>query len=189
VAFRIIVMGASLGGTQVLAQILSAIPRDFSFPVAIAQHRGRKIGDGLLPALQYNCSLPVLEPEDKQPIRAGQVFVAPADYHLLVDRNGFVLSKEAPEFHSRPSIDVLFETAADAFFSGVIGVILTGSSRDGARGTARIKALGGVVVVQDPATAENRVMPAAAIESANVDKVLGPGEIGAFLTQLTQTRS
>lgn len=172
-----------------LAQILSAIPRDFSFPVAIAQHRGRKIGNGLLPALQHNCGLPVLEPEDKERIRPGQVFAAPADYHLLVDRNGFVVSKEAPELYSRPSIDVLFETAADAFFSGVIGVILTGSSRDGARCPARIKALGGVVIAQDPATAENRVTPAAAIESANVDKVPNPGEIGAFLTQLTQTRS
>lgn len=188
-AYRIIVMGASLGGTQVLAQILSAIPPDFSPPIAIVQHRKRGMRDGLQLALQCNCSLPVLEPEDKQPICPGRVFLAPADYHLLVDGNGFALSVDAPVLHSRPSIEVLFETAADAFLGSVIGVVLTGASRDGAKGTARIKALGGTVVVQDPATAESPVMPAAAIEATRVDKVLSPGEIGAFLRQLTQTES
>lgn len=188
-AFRIVVMGASLGGTRVLGQILSAIPRDFPLPMAIVQHRGREMGNGLQLALQLNCSLPILESEDKQPIRPGQVFLAPADYHLLVDGDGFALSKEAPVHYARPSIDVLFETAADAFFSGVIGVILTGVSRDGAQGAARIKALGGTVLVQDPATAESPVMPAAAMEAARVDKVLDPAEIGAFLVQLTQTRN
>lgn len=188
-AFGIIVMGASQGGTQVLRQILSAIPRDFSLPITIVQHRGREIHDGLQLALQCNCSLPVREPEDKQPIRPGQVFLAPADYHVLVDGGRFALSTEAPVHYSRPSIDVLFETAADAFCSGVIGVILSGANRDGAQGVARIKALSGTVVVQDPATAESPVMPTAAIEATTVDKVLGPAEIGAFLTQLTQTRS
>lgn len=187
-AYRIIVMGASLGGTQVLAQILSAIPRDFSLPIAIAQHRKRGMRDGLQLALQCNCSLPVLETEDKQTICPGRVFLAPADYHLLVDGDGFALSLEAPVLYARPSIDVLFETAADAFRSGVIGVILTGASRDGAQGAARIKALGGTLVAQDPATAESPIMPAAAIAAAGMDNVLSPEKIGAFLTELAQTR-
>lgn len=186
-AFRIVVVGASLGGTRVLEQILSAIPRDFPVPLAIVQHRGKSACDGLQSALQRNCILPVLEPEDKQPIRPSHVFLAPADYHLLVEGDRFALSTEAPVCHARPSSDVLFETAADAFLSDVIGIVLTGASQDGAQGAARIKALGGTVVVQDPATAESSVMPAAALEFTRVDKVLAPTEIGAFLLQLTLT--
>lgn len=170
-----------------LEQILSAIPRDFPVPLAIVQHRGKSACDGLQSALQRNCILPVLEPEDKQPIRPSHVFLAPADYHLLVEGDRFALSTEAPVCHARPSSDVLFETAADAFLSDVIGIVLTGASQDGAQGAARIKALGGTVVVQDPATAESSVMPAAALEFTSVDKVLAPTEIGAFLLQLTLT--
>lgn len=184
-AFRIVVVGASLGGAKVIGQILSAIPRDFPVPIAIVQHRGKGNYDGLQRGLQRNCILPVLEPEDKEPISPGHVFLAPADYHLLVEGDRFALSTEAPVLYARPSIDVLFETAADAFLGDVIGIVLTGASQDGARGAARIKALGGTVLVQDPATAESSVMPAAAIEFTSVNKVLAPVEIGTFLLQLT----
>ena len=125
------------------------------------------------------------EAVDKDPLMAGCVYVAPADYHLLVEPGCVALSTEAPVNHSRPSIDVLFDAAAHVFGERVIGVVLTGSSADGAQGVASIKARGGVVIVQDPATAEARVMPAAAIAAAAVDQVLPVEAIGAALVELT----
>ena len=115
---------------------------------------------------------------------AGRVYLAPRDYHLLVERGHFALSTEAPVYFARPSIDVLFESAADAYGEGVVGVVLTGANGDGARGLARIKAAGGLAVVQEPATARAPEMPSAAIEAADVDRVLPLPEIAAFLNGL-----
>lgn len=125
-----------------------------------------------------------MEIQDKQLIRAGKVYLAPADYHLLVESGHFALSTEAPVTYARPSIDVLFETAANAYGKQVIGIILTGSSSDGARGLAKIKAWSGVALVQEPATAVSRIMPDAAIAAVPNAKILPLSKITSYLVNL-----
>jgi two-component system chemotaxis response regulator CheB len=133
--------------------------------------------------LQSHCALPVAEVNDKDRIIAGRVYLAPADYHLLVDVGHFALSTDARVCYARPSIDVLFESAADVYRDRVIGVILTGASSDGALGAARIKKLGGRVVAQDPATAESPVMPRAAINAGVVSEVLLLSDMALYLSR------
>jgi two-component system chemotaxis response regulator CheB len=150
-----VVIGCSLGGFNALNVLLRGLPRDYP--------------------------LPVREAEYKEPIQPGCVYVAPADYHLLVESGRFALSTDAKVLSARPSVDMLFESAADAYLDRVVAVVLTGASRDGAMGAARVKLKGGVVVVQDPATAESKVMPQAAIQSCAADRVLSLEGIAAFL--------
>lgn len=168
----LIVVGTSIGGMQALRAVLGGLPEYFPVPVAVVQHRAPETSHLMSPMLEQWSRLPVVEVEDKQPILPGRVYLAPADYHLLVEAGSFALSVDAPVCHARPSIDVLFESAADAYREHVIGVILTGSNQDGARGVVAIKARGGVILVQNPATAEGREMPDAAIAAAHVDLVL-----------------
>jgi two-component system, chemotaxis family, protein-glutamate methylesterase/glutaminase len=156
--------------------------------VAIGQHRHEDADDALCAALQRHSALPLREAEDKEAILPGRVYVAPAGYHLLVEEGRFALSTEAPVSYARPCIDVLFESAADVYAAGVIGVILTGASKDGAHGAAKIKAHGGFVVVQDPRTAESPVMPEAAIAATNVDRILPLAEIAPFVAALRRSR-
>jgi two-component system chemotaxis response regulator CheB len=179
--FEIIVVGASLGGLNAVQTLLAGFPAEFSVPLAIVQHRGSD-ADGLLrTALQGHSALPVGEPEDKDAITPGRVYLAPVGYHLLVERGRFSLSTEGRVSYARPSVDVLFESAADAYGGGTVGVILTGSGRDGARGSARIKEAGGLVVVQQPMTAHSRYMPDAALSACAADQVLPLSEIAPFL--------
>lgn len=179
-----VVIGASLGGLQALGTLLSGLPANFPVPLAIVQHRHKDSDGGLCTALQQHSSLPIREVEDKQPILAGAVYLAPADYHLLVEQRSFALSTDSPVLYARPSIDVLFESAADAYGPHVLGAILTGASADGAAGLVAIKARGGLAVVQDPATAEGRAMPEAALSSVDVDYVLPVEEIAALLMRI-----
>src|SRR5205814_1741443 len=130
------------------------------------------------------CALRVFEARDKQVIEHGRVYLAPPEYHLLIDEGAIALSTEAPVCHARPSIDVLFESAADAFRERAIGVVLTGASRDGARGAARVQQRGGFIVVQDPTTAESSVLPNAAIAATQADCILPLPEIAPFLVSL-----
>ena len=182
--FEMVVIGASLGGLKTLKVLLSGLPARFPSPVAIVQHRSTE-SDELLPRLlQESCALPVSEPEDKEEAVPSHVYVAPADYHLLVEKGRFALSTEAPVNYSRPSVDVLFETAADSYGMAVVGVILTGANADGASGVRRVKRRGGLVVVQRPEDAESEVMPAAAIAAVHVDRVLPLMEIAPFLVKL-----
>ena len=171
--FEIVVIGTSLGGLEALRTLLAGLPSSFCVPVVIVQHRGKESEDTLTPLLQRRCPLVIEEAEDKQTIVPGYVYLAPRDYHLLVEPGRFALSSDAAVNQARPSIDVLFESAADAYGSAVIGVILTGANADGARGAARIKQRGGLVVVQDPATAEARAMPDAALAATTVDRTAG----------------
>jgi two-component system chemotaxis response regulator CheB len=164
----LVAIGASLGGLHALSEILSRLPR-LNCAIAIVQHRDRRAGADLRFVLQHVTPMPVLEAEDKMPIEPGHVYLAPADYHLLVDGRGFALSLDEPVLSSRPSIDVFFESVADTYGPRAVGVLLTGSSRDGASGLARIKRRGGTVVVQDPDTAEAPAMPRAALEETAVD--------------------
>jgi two-component system, chemotaxis family, protein-glutamate methylesterase/glutaminase len=184
--FNIVVIGTSMGGMQALHVLLDGLPEDYPLPVAIVQHRSAESGDGLRMTLQRFSHLRVREPQDKEPIVGGKVYVAPADYHLLVDDGAFALSTDSPVFFARPSVDVLFESAADAFGAGVIGVILTGANSDGARGVQRIKRAGGYVIVQDPDEADRPEMPRAALKSSAVDRILPLGEIASTLVTLVR---
>lgn len=178
---ELVVIGASRGGLRALEAVLGALPAGFGPPVAIVQHRDKTAPETLAELLQRRSPRPVVEAEDKQPIRPGHVYLAPADYHLLVDAGHFALSTEPPVHHARPSVDVLFESAAEAYRERVTGVVLTGASTDGAEGLAAIKRHGGLTVAQDPATAEAPAMPEAAIAAGAADHVLPLAEIGPFL--------
>jgi two-component system, chemotaxis family, protein-glutamate methylesterase/glutaminase len=184
----LIVMGTSLGGLGALREILGALPEDFSIPVALVQHRGREPDETLTTLLQISSRLRVCEPEDKEAIMAGRIYVAPADYHLLVECGTFALSTEGRVNHSRPAIDVLFESAAQAYGRGVVGVVLTGASNDGTEGARHIKKQGGLVIVQDPKTAEAPLMPQSAAAVPGVDRVLPVTEIGPYLVALAEAR-
>lgn len=187
----LIVIGASLGGTAAIALLLAALPGDFPVPVACVLHRAVERTTGLCEHLQQRSALRVVEPDDKDLILPGHTYLAPADYHLLVEQDGraraqgaFALSIDPPVMRARPSIDVLFESAADAYRERLIGVVLTGASEDGAQGAARIKRRRGLVVVEDPRSAFRPVMPETIIAKTTVDKILRIEAIGAFLVEL-----
>lgn len=180
----LVVMGASLGGLRALECVLGALPADFGWPVLIVQHRADDRSAVLHALLDDRCALEVCEAEDKSPLRPGCVLVAPAGYHALVEGEHVELSTEAQVRHSRPSIDVTFESAARAFGPYAVGVVLTGANDDGARGLAEISRRGGMAIVQDPETAEGRAMPEAAIRAVGPVDVLAPGAIGARLVEI-----
>lgn len=192
-AFDLVVVGTSLGGLRALEVVLAGLPKSFPASVVIVQHRHKDSEHTLSALLQQHTPLPLIEPEDKEVILPGHLYLAPADYHLLIeapDRSAcqqlpyFTLSTDAPVEYARPSIDVLFQSAADAYAEKVIGVILTGSNQDGVQGLAQIKAHGGLAVVQAPATAESPTMPKAAINAVAVDRILSLVEIAPFVTTL-----
>ena len=182
--FEVVAVGASLGGFDALRTVLGGLPAAFAVPVVIAQHRTSDTAMDLCALLQRYSALPVREPDDKDPVAAGMVYVAPADYHLLVEGGSFALSTAAPVAYARPSIDVLFESVADSYGERAIGVILTGTSRDGVRGLARIKERGGMAMVQHPHSAARRALPAAALAATAVDHCLPLQEIAPALARL-----
>jgi two-component system, chemotaxis family, protein-glutamate methylesterase/glutaminase len=181
---KIVVIGTSTGGLAAMQVLLPGLSEDFPWAVALVQHRSKEPGSELCKFLQRSCRLKLAEPEDKEPIRAGRVYLAPRDYHLLVEKGNFALSSDGPVYFARPSIDVLFESAADAYGEHVVGIVLTGANGDGARGLARIKAGGGLALVQDPATARAPEMPQAAMAATEVDRILSLSEIAPFLNVL-----
>jgi two-component system chemotaxis response regulator CheB len=186
---KIVVVGTSWGGLSALSRIASHLPADFCLPIAIVQHRGRGADGALARILQGRCARPVHEVEDKDPILPGHVYVAPPDYHLLVDDGYFALSTDAPVAYSRPSIDVLFESSMHVYGAAVIGVLLTGANQDGARGLLRIRSAGGYAVVQDPADAEVGIMPGSAIALGAADLVAPLDAIGPALIDLAHASS
>ena len=183
-AYSIVVVGTSWGGLNALRELVGALPADFRIPTVLVQHRHRQSDHLLSTFLQERTTLAVTEVEDKMPIEAGTLFVAPADYHLLIDRGVFALSTDPPVRYSRPSIDVTFYSAADAYAAATIGVILTGANSDGSRGLRRIFDRGGVALVQDPATAESPTMPTAAIRCVPDAQVATISRISAKLVEL-----
>jgi two-component system, chemotaxis family, protein-glutamate methylesterase/glutaminase len=185
VAFEIVVVGASTGGLKALQVLLSGLPAQFSLPMVIVQHRGKDMETGLCEFLARSSRLPVSEPEDKETVLPGRAYLAPRDYHLLIESGSFALSTDAPVSFARPSIDVLFESAADEYQDRAIGVILTGANHDGARGLAAIKAQGGLTLVEDPVTAACRQMPDAAINLTRVDGILPLQDMAASLHKLS----
>lgn len=176
-AISVVAIGASLGGLEALQRILSALPAQLGASVVIAQHRRRDPDSQLCALLGRRCSLPVCEPEDKTPLEVDRVYLAPADYHLLVEQGWLALSVDAPVCYARPSIDVLFESVADAYGSAALGVMLTSSNHDGAEGLAAIERAGGHALVQEPSTAESAVGPLAALAKLRVRTALSLDQI------------
>lgn len=192
VSFGLVVVGASWGGLNALSRLVADVPGDLAVPMALVQHRSRESDDVLAQLLQDRSELWVREVEDKEPIVPGHVYVAPPDYHMLVelvaDQPHFALTVDPPVRYSRPSIDVTFTSAADAFASRAVGVVLTGANEDGAVGLRRIVDRGGHAIVQDPETAEVRTMPLAARRAVPTAEVLPLERIGARILSLVGRR-
>jgi two-component system chemotaxis response regulator CheB len=183
--YAITVVGTSWGGLAALRELVSCLPDDLGLPVVLIQHRHKMSDEALPRLLQDRTSLAVCEAEDKMPIEPGRVYVAPADYHLLIEPdNYFTLSVEEPVRYSRPSIDVTFTSAADVFGARTIGVIMTGANADGAAGLKRIAERGGATLVQEPVTAESPAMPTFALEAVPSARVLVLKQIGAAIGEL-----
>jgi two-component system, chemotaxis family, protein-glutamate methylesterase/glutaminase len=176
-----VVIGASAGGVEVLSVLLAMIPADCCASFFIVVHIPRE-RPSLLPELfASRCALAVREAEDKEPVQAGTVYFAPPDYHMLIDRGpALALSGDEPVHFSRPSIDVLFDSAADIYGERLMGVILTGANQDGAEGLAAIGRAGGRTIVQEPGSAAAAVLPRAALEAGPVDAVLSIEELQAL---------
>lgn len=181
---EIVVIGTSWGGLRALKDLIGALPESYGIPIVIVQHRHRD-SESILAGLLQECTpLRVCEVEDKQPILAGHVFVAPPDYHLLVEHGSLELSTEAPVRYSRPSIDVTFSSAADSYGDRAVGVVLTGANADGSQGLARIVARRGLGFVQDPGEAVSPTMPAAAMKAVPEARVMSIPAIAAELGAL-----
>lgn len=187
-SYEVIAIGASWGGLQAVGTLLREIPDELEPAIVIAQHRSPESSRGVLESLlQLQSKRPVSEPGDKDPVEPRHVYVAPADYHLLVDGGRFSLSVDERVQFARPSIDVLFESVAVGYREKAIGIVLTGANEDGAAGLAAIKRNGGVGIVQDPGQAEKRAMPDAAIAASVADAILPLEDMGRFLYGLCCT--
>ena len=180
-----IVIGASAGAIQALSRILPALPADFPIPVLVVVHIPADRSDLLAPLFQAKCRVVVKEAEDKEPILPGFVYFGPSDYHLQVEADRTVsLSADEPVFYSRPSIDVLFESAADTYGAGLVGAILTGANEDGAAGLRAVAAVGGVALAEDPADAFAPTMPSAALELCAEARSMSLDAMAAYLLNL-----
>lgn len=168
----LIAIGASAGGIEAASVLLRALPASFSIPVVLVLHLPPNRASLLPELFARHCALAVKEAEDKEPLRPGTVYVGPPDYHLLVEPGGLLsLSCDAPLNFSRPSLDMLFESAALAYRDALLAIQLTGASADGADGLGTVRRMGGAVWVQDPDEAQSNIMPLAAIRQAGADKV------------------
>ena len=184
-AAKAVVIGASAGAVQALLTILPVLPASYALPVLVVVHVPADRDNALVPLLQSKCQLPVKEAEDKEALTGGVVYFAPSDYHLLVETEGaLALSMDEPVNYSRPSIDVLFESAADVFETDLVGIILTGANHDGAAGLKAVLAAGGAVIVEDPAQAYAEAMPQAALQACPAAKVMSLAAIGSYLSTL-----
>jgi two-component system chemotaxis response regulator CheB len=180
----VVVVGTSWCGLAALQNLVGALPASFQMAVTLVQHRHKDSDHVLRALLQERSPLVVCEVEDKMPLEEGHIYVAPPDYHTLIEPGHFALSTEAPVRFSRPSIDVTFSSAADAYGHRVVGVILTGANADGASGLSRISELGGLALIQDPKTAESPTMPSAAQKAVPRARVMSLPRIAEFLATL-----
>ncbi|HET9767442.1 MAG TPA: chemotaxis protein CheB [Thermoanaerobaculia bacterium] len=185
-AYDLVVIGASLGGVAALRHLLAELPAGFPAALAIVQHRRPDAESPLVNLLGAVSALPVREPRDRERIEPGVVYLGPAGYHLLVEPGWLALSVEGPVSWARPSIDVLFESAADAYRRRLVAVLLTGSSEDGAAGVEAVARRGGLTVVEDPGSAHSPVSPAAAIARTTVRHVLPIAGIAALLRGMVE---
>ena len=180
-----VVIGSSAGGMVALSAILSGIKKHFFLPVFIVQHTSPDADNYLAKHLDKLSEISVKEAEDKEKVCRGTVYIAPPNYHILIEKDETItLSVDPKVNYARPSVDVLFESAAEVYGKNLIGIVLTGANHDGAKGLKFIKELGGMAIVQNPETAEIGVMPAAAIKETKVDHILNLEEICHLLNQV-----
>lgn len=184
--FSAVVIGASAGGIEALSILFSSLNKDFPVPVFVVKHIDAGANDGIIDYLSRSSTLPISFPDDQELIENGHIYMAPPGYHMLIeDDHSISLSVDRKVTYSRPSIDVLFESAADAFASKLISVVLTGANQDGSAGAQRIKQRGGIVLVQEPTTAEYDIMPKAVIADTDVDGVMDLLALADRLNELT----
>jgi two-component system, chemotaxis family, protein-glutamate methylesterase/glutaminase len=187
IAPEAIVIGASAGALEALSLILPSLPAGYRLPIIIVVHLPPDKKSILAELIQAKCKLAVLEAEDKLPIQRGTIYFAPPGYHLLVEKsNSLALSNDEPVLYSRPSIDALFESAADVYGSGLIAIVLTGASRDGAKGLKAIVEAGGTAIVQQPGSAYASAMPTAAIAECPGAQILSLEQIAAYLQEVVE---
>ena len=183
--FEAIVIGVSSGGMNAMKVMFSLLPKDFSTPVIIVQHIGAHSDSQWIKLLNDKSNLPIKEADEKEKIENGKIYIAPPNYHLLIEKDRtFSLTVDERVNYSRPSIDVLFESAAEAYADKLIGVILTGSNNDGTNGIKRVKECGGLAIIQNPETAESAFMPKSAIAAIKPDYVLSLEAIAELLIEL-----
>jgi two-component system chemotaxis response regulator CheB len=188
-SYSVVVVGTSWGGLAALSTLLHGLPGNFNLPIVVVQHRGRDSERLLTELLQDATDLNVCEIEDKEPLTAGTVHLAPANYHVLIEEGHLSLSTDDLVRYSRPSIDVMFMSAADTYGARAIGVVLTGANEDGSRGLAQIARRGGVALVQDPKTAEIPIMPVAAIKAVPSAETLPLDALAPKLIELSREAS
>lgn len=184
VGYDLIVVGTSWGGLAALRTLVSGLPGTFTMAVALVQHRHKDSDHLLRTLLQEQSALPVYEVEDKMPLEQGRIYIAPPDYHTLVEPGHFSLSTEAPVRFSRPSIDVTFLSAADSYGHRTVGIVLTGANADGSEGLRRISDRGGLAIIQDPASAESALMPTAAVRAVPRARVMALADMTKFIAAL-----
>ena len=185
-SMKAVVIGGSAGALQALFIILRDLPANYELAIFITVHVPPERRSILAEVLQSKCQITVQEAQDKESISIGTAYIAPPDYHLLVEKNGtLALSSDEPIFYSRPAIDVLFESAADAYGPAVVGVVLSGASGDGAKGLKSIESAGGVAIVEDPGTAYASTMPEAALNACNEAKIFSLDQLAEYLKSLS----
>ena len=183
--YKAVVIGGSAGSFQVITKILSSLPKNFHLPVLLSLHRLKHVRSGFVEALSIKSKIPIVEPYDKDTIKPGMGYLAPSNYHMYVELNKRIaLSTEEPVNHSRPSIDLTFETAAQAYRDKIIGIILSGANRDGAFGLKKLKQLGGLAIVQDPNECQVKTMTEASLKLTPVDHIFTTTQIINFLLNL-----
>jgi two-component system chemotaxis response regulator CheB len=180
-----IIIGGSAGGIEALDVIIAALPPEFPVPVLVVQHLHPNDGGMFVDYLARRSRLPVIDPCDKEPVLPGRVYAAPANYHMLVERDGAIsLSADERVNWSRPSIDVLFESGAAAWGTGLVAVLLSGANMDGAAGIVKVREAGGLTIAQDPAEAPHPIMPQSAIDTGAVQEVLMVKDIARRLVSI-----
>lgn len=186
--YKAIVIGGSAGSFQVISKILSSLPKDFDIPIMMCLHRLRHVRNGFVEALNIKSNIKIEEPYDKETIKRGKIYLAPANYHLCVELgNTFALSTEELINNSRPSIDMMLQTAAYAYRDKLVGILLSGANKDGAIGMKKIHDRGGLTLVQDPKECLIDTMPSSAIKITQIDHVLSVDRIIDFLLELHKT--
>jgi two-component system chemotaxis response regulator CheB len=183
--FKAVIIGGSAGSFRVITKILQSLPKGYPLPILLNLHRLKHVRSGFVEALSIKSNIPVIEPHDKDSIKPGNAYLAPSNYHMYIELNKKIaLSTEEPVNHSRPSIDLSFETAAQTYNKNLLGIILSGANRDGAQGLKKVKELGGTAIVQDPKECEVATMTEASLRITDVDYVYTTDQIIDYLQNL-----
>jgi two-component system, chemotaxis family, protein-glutamate methylesterase/glutaminase len=183
--YKAIVIGGSAGSFQVVTRILNCLSPNLSIPVFLSLHRLKHVRSGFLEALLMKSKIPIIEPNDKEQIKPGRAYLAPANYHMYIELgNRIALSTEDPVHHSRPSIDLSFITASNVYREKLVGVILSGANQDGALGLKKVKEAGGIAIVQDPKDCQVSTMTESTLKLIKADYVFSSERIAEFLSKL-----